>query len=965
MAQNDWMRRVREQWKMGIVFAVLLVAANSFCLFWDGIRLGYHGDYGKVMVWGSILIILMYLLCINLTRVYDDFKTDHKRVFGYFAIAFIGVSIVVYWQYLTGKSVYIFDGMDIASDSLYQTYPELVYMAEKISQGVWLEHWNSYSALGGVQGMIYPTWNHWIVFFGAENVAYLMGFSQFLKVLVAGFFFYAYLRTIKISRGVSSIFAMGYAYCSHMILRGAWRSFPSEVVLFAIWLFCFERFYVVKDYKWLPLATGYFFLNLNGYYTILYTGIFCVYAFFRYYSEHSFKKMNKQVLKEHLLFVVSILLGWLIAAISCLPSISSLLGSNRFQNVSGEFSWSMSELFSPVDMYQSGFLRSLGNNVVGIGREYARWMKTLNDAAFYCGIITLLLVIVGIISFRKRKKIWYLLGYVVVIAYIAVVPLRKIANGFRDEWFLMSSFWIIVLLLLTAAQGCEYLRASGKRLNTVLLFVMTAGYLLCAQMSRIPGIDNKYFTVALLLLIVYAVLLLLVHRKLQFASFNIIVLVLMVGEILVLTGPAVNERGVLSGEAIRQKIYYNDYTMESVDYLEDKDETFYRVDKDYNSVFLCDSLAQGYSGTKGYIGGSGINNEISDFYMALGFPIYNNNHYAYGFAQSTAISTLLNVKYIMTKATEANNYGYDSMNQIGDVCIYKNSNALSLGSSYDKYILREDFEKLTIAEKRNVIMQACVLDEKPKEDSIGELGEEDIEDAVTAVDDFQQYTVPYQMEMSDNRYTLSFAPIRENEVAVIRLNVANNNTTLYVGSNRTTWGDNIRFGGMEREDSYANCFVQGPNEYVYELNQKGTEYVSFGIYDGMQINKTELYVFPKDIYYADYSERVESLSQSGMKLLSHSENEIKGACNNKDGRMMFWAIPYHENWHVYVDGEQVSAVQANIGFIGAYIPAGAHDIALRYEAGKGYGLWSLLGLGLYALYFIICIRIRKDRHAND
>lgn len=721
----------------------------------------------------------------------------------------------------------------------------------------------------------------------------------------------------------------------------------------------------MKDYKWLPLATGYFFLNLNGYYTILYTGIFCVYAFFRYYSEHSFKETNKHALKEHFFFVGSILLGWLIAAISCLPSISSMLTSNRFQNASSGFAWSISALFSTKDVYQSGFLRSLGNNIVGIGRDHARWMRTLNDAAFYCGIITLLLVIVGIISFQKRKKVWYLLGYIAVIAYIAVVPLRKIANGFRDEWFLMSSFWIIVLLLLTAAQGCEELRKSGKKLNPAFLFAITAGYIWCALMSRIPGVDNKYFAVSLLLLVVYAVLLLLLHRKLQFASFNISVLVLMVGEILILTGPAVNDRGVLTGDAIKQKMYYNDDTMESVDCLEEMDESFYRVDKDYHSVFLCDSLAQGYSGTKGYIGGGGISNVTSDFYVELGFPIYQNNHYAYGFAQSTEINTLLNVKYILTKSTEANNYGYDFMNQIEDVYIYENSNALSLGSSYDKYILREDFEKLTIAEKRNVIMQACVLDERPKTGGIQELAEEDIEDAVTAINNFQQYTVPYQTEMSDNRYNISFAPIGKNEVAVIRLNVTNNNTTLYVGSNHTTWGDNIRFGGTELEDSYASCFVQGTNEYVYELNQKGTEYVSFGIYDGMQINKTEVYVFPKDIYYADYSESVERLSRSGMKLLSHSENEIIGECNNKDGKMMFWAIPYHENWHVYVDGEQIPVVQANIGFMGAYISPGRHDIVLRYEADRGYGLWSLLGLGLYVLYFIICIRMRKDRHAND
>lgn len=965
MTQNDWIRRVREQWKTGVIFAILLVTANGICLFWDGIRQGYHGDYGKIMLFGSILIVLMYLVCVNLTRIYDDVRNDHKRVFYYFAIALVGISIIVYWQYLTGKAVYIFDGRDIASDSLYQTYPELVYMAEKISKGVWLEHWNSFQALGGTQGLLYPTLNHWVAFFGAENVAYLMGFSQFLKVLMAGFFFYGYLRTIKISRGVSSVFAMGYAYCSQMILRGAWRSFPSEVVLVAVWLFFFERFYVKKDYKWLPLATGYFFLNLNGYYTILYTGIFCMYGFFRYYSEHSFKETNRHTLREHAMFAGSILIGWLIAAISCIPSISSLLNSNRFQNASGGFSWNISELFSPVDVYQSGFLRSLGNNVVGIGREHVRWTNTLNDAAFYCGLLTLMLVIVGIVSFQKRKKVWYLLGYGAITAYIIVVPLRRIANGLRDEWFLMSSFWIIVLLLLTAAQGCENVRQSGKKLNVVLLSTVIAGYMGCALLSYMDGVDKKYFVIALALILIYGMLLFAVYRKISFAAFNIIVIILMLGEIVVLSGPAVNNRGVLSGDAIKQKMYYNDYTVEAVDYLKETDDTVYRVDKNYNSVFLCDSLYQGYSGTKGYIGGGGISNVISDFYVEMGFPIYRSNHYAYGFAQSTAINTLLNVKYIMTKAEEANNYGYEFADKTGDVYIYRNENALPLGSSYDKYILKEDFDKLTIAEKRNVIMQACVLEERPKMDGMQEMPEEEMLDSVTAIENFQQYTVPFETKMMDNRYSISFEPINEDEVAVIRLNVTNSNSALYAGSNYTTWGDTIYFGGSILEDSYASCFVQGTNEYVYELNQNGTDHILFGIYNGMEVNEAEVYVFPKDVYYKGYLNSVSKLSENGMEITSHSENEIKGLCNNNKAKLLFWAIPYHENWHLYIDGKQTSIIPANVGFLGGYIPAGRHEVVLKYEADMSYGMWSLLGIGLFALYFIICIRMRKDRRAND
>lgn len=924
---------------------------------------GSHTRYSLENLFLSVIFILLFGLCVNARSLYNDFKTDHKRVFYYFCAVFIGITIVVYWKYLVGNTVFLFGGADIASDSFYQTFPDLVYQAQKISQGVWWEHWNSHSFLGSAQGVIYPTLNNWIVFFGTENVAYLMGVSQFLKVLLAGFFFYAYLRTMKISRGVSSIFAMGYAYSAHIIIRGSWRSFPSEVVLVAVWLFCFERFYVKKDYKWLPLATGLFFLNLSGYHAILYTGIFCVYGVFRYYSEHFVKEINRHVVKEHVFFVISLILGWLISSIYSKPYLGNLLRSNRVIDASGVSD--VSGWLTKGAVLKSAYFRTLGNSVMGLKRGDARFIETLDGPTFYCGILALLLVLVGILGFERRKRIWYILGYIVAAVYIVCVPLRKFANGLRDEGFLMSSFWIVILLLLTASHGLEGIKQSKIKLKLSLYAPVFLVYVLGAFFSYTEGVTKIYLFIAILLLMVYGALLLCLHRKINFALFNIAALVLTAGEVLLLSYPAVNDRSVLSAQAMEQKINYNDYTVEAAEYLESIDDTFYRVDKDYNSVFLCDSLYQGYNGTKGYVGGAGIDNALSDFCVEFGFPLYHNSHYAYGFSQSTAVNTLLNVKYILTKEEGVNNYGYAFRHREGDVNIYENSNGLPLGNSYYQYILREDFENLTIAEKRHVIMEACVVDEKPKLEGITKLEEKDINNSLDSIKNVQQYLADYEMDLEDQRCVISFQPIEEGEVAVVKLNITNNSQALYVGSLYTNWGDTVSYMGEDTSGYFRDCFVRGRDEYIYEFNQEGIHSVSFGFYDSMELNEAEVYVLPKDIYYEGYLDSITKLSGNSFEVTGYSETEITGSYQNDTAEILFWAIPYNDNWHLYVDGEAVPIIRANIGFMGAQLQAGSHEIVLRYEADVSCWILTATGVGLYALYFIICIRMRKASEKND
>lgn len=928
--------------------------------FVDKVKAGYEFGYTRFNLYAELFIVFCYLLILYVRsgkkylrklweKIYQAYENDTLLVFILYAIVFSGITFIIYHKYLLGEYVYLFNS-DIASDSFYQTFPDLVSTARTITAKAFGEHWNFNESLGNLSGLVYPTLNNWVAFFGINNVAFLMGVSQFMKVLLAGFLFYCFLRTMGNSRKTSSLFSIFYAYCGHMMSRGAWQAYPNEVVLMALWLIGFERFYTKKDKKWLPIVTAVFFLNFSGYYTILYTGIFLVYGIFRYYSDHSLKEINFGVIREHICFGLSIIIGWLISGVSSIASLSLMLNSNRLANSINGFN--NTSFFSNALILKTAYLRMLGTDILGVNHDYVGNENILGAPAFYCGILSLILIPVAFKCFDKRKRIWYGIGFFAAFMYILVSPLRILVNGFASATFKLSSFWIIIFLLLTAVQGMEFLiKEKGK---VKLYFIIVPVIMILGMcVSYISGLYIRTFIISVSLILIYSTIIVLLNRKLRYTTASLVLMVIVLIETVCLSYRIVNDRGVISNEDLNKKILYNDYSNEAVAYLNDREDRFYRIDKDYNSVFLCDSLYQGYNGTKGYIGSTGDRNLTGDFYLSLGFPIYKDNHYAHGFEQSTQINTLLNVKYLLSRHTEVSNFDYDQIYQVGDVYIYENRNALPLGSGYNKYILREDFEKLTIAQKRNVIMKACIVEDDSLVEGLSKLSKYDCGDALDNIENKEIYQTEYHVEKEGNQFIITFEPTDETEVAVLKLRVNNNDRISCVGNNYSPWGDEIVFNSADGTHRLRSTFVLGENEYIYDFSTCGVHEVIFTVSDQINIDNLEVYVMPKSVYYQEYNGMVDELKGVSLEGATYMLNEFNGTYNiNSKEQILFFAIPYDENWHIYVDGEERQIIQSNIGFIGTVVSNGEHEVILKYVNDNKYVWFMIGGIVVYLLYLV-------------
>ena len=75
------------------------------------------------------------------------------------------------------------------------------------------------------------------------------------------------------------------------------------------------------------------------------------------------------------------------------------------------------------------------------------------------------------------------------------------------------------------------------------------------------------------------------------------------------------------------------------------------------------------------------------------------------------------------------------------------------------------------------------------------------------------------------------------------------------------------------------------------------------------------------------------------------------------------AIPYADGWSAYVDGQRAKLVQANTVFMALELPAGSHEVELRYALpglSVGLAMCAAGAIGLTAL-LALCAREKKIR----
>lgn len=922
-----------------------------------------YGDWQEYRIAAMIVVLALILILETqnpvkgkmkkaVNFICKDFEEDHKRVFWYFTIVLAVLVIVLYWSFMTGNKYYIF--RDVGSDSYNQTYPSLIDTANRISEGQIGKTWDFTASIGDSAEMIIPKLENWVAFFGRDHVAYLLGISQMLKVFLAGIFFWGYLRVFGNSRGTASIFALGYAFCAHIIMRGSWIAYPNETVLLALWLFCFELFYQKKDKRWLPLATAIFLLNFSGYYTVLYAGIFCAYAFLRYHSNYRERGIveKRGGLKFGASYLGSLLLGYGMASMVIIPNVVTMLKSDRFANSVGNTSGG--EFFIKLKILKTAFFRTIGTDIVGINNEYKGYGNILEGPAFYCGLIAIVMLPIIWKVLKGRKRIWYGIGYGCILAYIFINPIKNIANGFTGNYaFKLSSLWIIVLLLMTTADAFE--KVKEVQLDKKRYFISLGVVVILSILFHDMIVHVDYLIISCCFMALYGCLLMAFRKKqLTLGKLKIVLFLIVATEAMWMSYRLVNNRKVVEGI---EDIAYEDGTQEVVQFLKERDDAFYRIDKQYYSASYCDALYQNYYGAVAYKGATGERNLTARFYTDLFLPLSYNKHVSLGFQGDTGINTWMNMKYIISKDSMIQNFGYEYVDTIGDKEVYENEYALPLAVPYDTYIVQEEFEEMNLLERRQTFYQAAVLEE-----DVSETGIEKMEAADLCTADLEKYEISFRKKKGENGVTLQFPAISDSEVVVIKTSISAERLDTEKGEDifNCFYSDNEKTGGV----TYG--LQEGTHDYFFEFNGEDINSVRISANEKMDVKKLHVYVLPQEEYYENYIKQAKEWQKEGLQNVTYQNNSITGDITADKKKLLVFSVPYDEAFKLYVDGKEQEILVANIGFMSGWIEEGSHQIELKYEPEYSYVNVTIAVSALYVVYFIYySVRGRKREDEKD
>ncbi|WP_283680185.1 YfhO family protein [Lentilactobacillus sp. Marseille-Q4993] len=116
-----------------------------------------------------------------------------------------------------------------------------------------------------------------------------------------------------------------------------------------------------------------------------------------------------------------------------------------------------------------------------------------------------------------------------------------------------------------------------------------------------------------------------------------------------------------------------------------------------------------------------------------------------------------------------------------------------------------------------------------------------------------------------------------------------------------------------------------------------------------------------------YNRKITKIQKTGLRNLKVADNKITGQTDSQDHkRVMVSSIPYSTGWNLTVDNKPVKTFIANQGFIGAYLPAGKHNIKLKYiTPGFKFGIFlTVVGLLWLLGHFILVIGIKFIRQTK-
>ena len=284
-----------------------------------------------------------------------------------------------------------------------------------------------------------------------------------LQPLLAGFFMYIFVRSLKLSKVAALISSVAFMFCGFMTSWMVYGTLDYAVLFLPLALYSLEKLYEKNQWYYSALLGASVPLSfLSGHFQM------SIYFLIFLFSYTTFKGFITRDLKSFVLSLVSVTLGLSIAAPQLLPSIELYLNSVR------------SELFMKTEVIPWAYIPTLvAPDIFGNPVTRNAWFGHYAEWNGYIGLVPLLL---GFYSIRKMNNcVKFFLawaGIAILLAFqsplldlliLAKVPVLSTSAASRI--IVLFSFSFAVL----SAFGFENLASDikSKKYNYVIIWIIS------------------------------------------------------------------------------------------------------------------------------------------------------------------------------------------------------------------------------------------------------------------------------------------------------------------------------------------------------------------------------------------------------------------------------------------------------------------------------------------------------------
>lgn len=724
-----------------------------------------------------------------------------------------------------------------------------------------------------------------------------------IKTGMCGLTMHIYLRKSKgMEQYEALIFSVMYALCAYVVVYGSNLMWLDGVFILPILALGIEK--LVKDGK----CTLFIFSLAYGLFTNYYIGyMLCIFSLLYFFcvlfsAEHK-GNLGKSVIKDLTRAAFSAVCAAMCAAVMLLPAYRSLtFGKSSFTapdyspKPTADFLTGLSKLFTGT--YDA---------VDFDGTVYV-----------YCGILTLMLMplyfTLKSVSVRQKLSMGALLLFLGVS--VSITTLDVFWHGFQyPNWLNHRYSFIISFIMVTMAAQVWAKRAE---ISSKSVFAVSGFIGLLLVQIQVSGPDDFGFFESLILSAVLTGIYLAVIGALKSNSkkqglLTSVLCVTVCAELLVSSAVSLYKYGgdviyTTSGRVEGNIAKYSP----SVSAIEKLDSGFYRVER-YGERLNNDPFSIGFNGLTSST--STVNSSVITLMHSLGYVSYSNfTRYS---TINPAADSLLGVKYIISDKPFENAVHKEEagLSPTEGVTIYRNPFALPVAFLSSPEIAdvgvsgeKSPFETINklysgLLGREVKIFVPAVLK------SVGREGTVPVtEDGVTFYTDTaagRKKTLLFRVSAEDGQQLYSYFPSPYH--AEFELSV-----------------DGVSFGKINGRDTYGTQYLGSAENDVTEVRLTWDE-GSISMYSGVN------YFYILDTRLLE--EVCAELSAGGLDITARSGTRFDGTVRSESDRVMFTTIPYDSDWQVYIDGERTDTYKVCAALLAFDIPAGEHQISIKYVSG--------------------------------